>query len=169
MLGELYGRLLNALALGAAVLLFALVAGITTDIFLRNLFVVTIRGIDEMSEYALLLMTLMTAPWLLRTGQHVRLDLLLVMVPRIVAWAIEIVGDLTGIAVTLTLAWFGFASAMDSRQMGALVMKAWVFPEWWLLIGFPICMTLLAIEFVFRLQRLLAGPVGPRGDSTSVA
>ncbi len=169
MLAELYGRVINALALGAAVLLFGLVIGITTDIILRNVFVRTIRGMDEMSEYALLLMTMMTAPWLLRSGQHVRLDLLLVMVPRSVAWVIEILGDLLGIAVTTTLAWYGFASAFDSRRIGSLVMKAWIFPEWWLLIVFPICMSLLAIEFIFRLQRLLGGPRAPRGDSTSVA
>ena len=42
---------------------------------------------NEVTEYALYLITLLTAPWLLRRGQHVRIDMVLVMVPPRVAWA----------------------------------------------------------------------------------
>lgn len=169
MADDLYGRLLGTLALGAAILLLGMVVGITADILGRNLLRVSIRGMDEASEYALLAMTMMAAPWLLRSGQHVRLDLLLTALPRRLAWGVEIIGDLVGIVVASALAWYGFAAAMDSRRLGSLVMKTWVFPEWWLLLAFPVCMSLIAIEFIFRLRRLLAGPRGPRGDSTAVA
>ena len=43
-------------------------------------------------------MTLLTAPWLLRRGQHVRLDLVLGAVPARVAWLMEAVGDVLGFA-----------------------------------------------------------------------
>ena len=58
---------------------------------------------NEVSEYALYLMTLLTAPWLLRRGQHVRLDIVLTLVPARVAWLMEAVGDVLGFAVCVVL------------------------------------------------------------------
>jgi TRAP-type C4-dicarboxylate transport system permease small subunit len=168
-LSRAYGRLLGAGAGLAALLLLAMVVGITADIVGRNALGQGLRGIDELSEYALYLMTALTAPWLLRRGQHVRVDVLLVAVPARVGWAIEIVGDALGLAIALALAWYGLAVVADSVAARALVMKTFVFPEWWVMVPLPVAMLLVAIEFGFRLERLARGPRKPRQDATSVA
>ena len=166
-LSAAYGRLLDALALFAALLLLGLVGLVTLDIILRN---VAPRGFtfaNEVSEYALYLMTLATAPWLLRRGQHIRLDIVLAQLSPRVAWLIEAAADVIGFAVCLVLVRYGAAMTLASLNAGAITIKNLVFPEWWLLAPLPVAFALVAIEFVFRFHRLLSAP-GRRTEATSV-
>jgi TRAP-type transport system small permease protein len=113
-------------------------------------------------------MTLLTAPWLLRRGRHVRLDLVLTMLPGRVAWLLEALGDLLGFAVCIVLIRYGAAMTIDSWRLGAITIKNLVFPEWWLLAPLPAAFVLLAIEFVFRFDRLLRSERTRRIEATSV-
>jgi len=164
-----FGRLLDALATAAALILLAMVVIVTADILLRNVVGTSFSWANEVSEYALYLMTLLTAPWLLRRGQHVRLDIILTMVPPRVAWLMEAGGDVLGFAVCLTLIRYGLDMTLDSARIGALTIKNLVFAEWWLLAPLPAALALLAVEFVFRFQRLLTGERGRRMEATSVS
>jgi TRAP-type C4-dicarboxylate transport system permease small subunit len=164
-----FGRLLDALATAAALILLAMVVIVTADILLRNVVGASFSWANEVSEYALYLMTLLTAPWLLRRGQHVRLDIILTMVPPRVAWLMEAAGDVLGFAVCLTLIRYGLDMTLDSARIGAVTIKNLVFAEWWLLAPLPAAFALLAVEFVFRFQRLLAGERGRRMEATSVS
>jgi TRAP-type transport system small permease protein len=166
-LSALFGRLFDAMAALAALILFTMVAIVTGDIVLRNV----VRGgflwANEVSEYALYLMTLLTAPWLLRRGQHIRLDLVLVMVPGRVAWLMEAASDILGFVVCVVLVRYGLAMTTDSWRIGAITIKNLVSPEWWLLAPLPVAFALLALEFVFRFRRLL-GTRARRADATAV-
>lgn len=168
-LSAAFGWVFTVLAGAAAFLLLAMVVVVSGDIVLRNLSRVTFNWANEVSEIALYLMTLMVAPWLLRRGQHVRLDLVLNMVPARVGWLLEAVGDVLGIAVAIVLLRYGVAMTYDSWRLGSITIKNLVFPEWWLMAPMPVTFTLLGIEFVFRLHRLVAGERRPRTDATSVA
>ena len=64
---------------------------------------------------------------------------------------------------------YGAAMTFDSAHLGAITIKNLVFPEWWLLAPLPITFALLAIEFVFRFQRLMAGERARRVEATSVS
>ena len=163
-----FGRLFDALAAIAALILLAMVVAVTADIVVRNTVRAGFVWANEVSEYALYLMTLLTAPWLLRRGQHVRLDLVLTMVPGRLAWMMEALGDLLGFAVCLVLIRYGFAMTADSWRIGAISIKNLVFPEWWLLAPLPAAFALLAVEFVLRLDRLLRGERTRRIEATSV-
>jgi TRAP-type C4-dicarboxylate transport system permease small subunit len=167
-LSAAYGRLLDAMAVAAALLLLAMVLLVTLDILLRNIAGGGIVWSNEVSEYALYAMTLLTAPWLLRRGQHVRLDLVLVMVPRRVAWLMEAVGDVIGFATCLVLVRYGAAMAYESWRLNSITIKNLYFPEWWLLAPLPMAFLLLAIEFVFRFGRLVSGDRLRRTEATSV-
>jgi TRAP-type C4-dicarboxylate transport system permease small subunit len=160
------GRLSTALALAAAWLLLAMVALISLNIVMRNLGLGIIAWTDEVSEYALYAVTLLTAPWLLRLGGHVRVDLLLATLPASLGWALEAAADLVGLAVCLIVAWYGAAATGAARAAGAVTVKGLVFPEWWVLAPLPLAFLLLAVEFVLRLHRLLTGP---RQPSESIA
>jgi TRAP-type C4-dicarboxylate transport system permease small subunit len=162
------GRLFDTLALVAALLLFAMVALVTADIVLRNTLRVGFAWANEITEYALYLTTLLTAPWLLRRGQHVRIDMFLVIVPPRIAWLMEAVADIVGFAASLVLVWYGTVMTLQSARLGSLTIKNLVFPEWWLLAPLPVCFALLALEFVFRLHRLAGAPGTRRREATSV-
>jgi TRAP-type C4-dicarboxylate transport system permease small subunit len=154
-LSTAFGCLLEALAVIAALTLLAMVLIVTADIVLRNVARSGLLWANEVSEYALYGMTLLTAPWLLRRGQHIRLDLVLVMLPARVAWMIEALADVVGFVVCLALVRYGTVMAFDSFRIGAITIKNLIFPEWWLLAPLPLCFALVAIEFVFRLHRLI--------------
>ncbi len=166
---SLFGRLFDALAFIAALVLLAMVIVVTADILLRNLTRGGIVWSNEVTEYALYLITLLTAPWLLRRGQHVRLDIVLTLVPPRIAWLMEALGDVLGFLVCLVLVRYGVAMTVDSARLGAITIKNLVFPEWWLLAPLPIAFALLAVEFVFRFHRLMTGERGRRVEATSVS
>ncbi len=165
---NLFGRLLNALAVAAALTLLAMVVMVTADILLRNLTRTGFAWSNEVSEYALYVITLLTAPWLLRRGQHVRVDLVLTLVPVRVAWLMEAAGDVLGFAVCLVMMRYGFKMSIDSAVLGSITIKNLVFPEWWLLWPLPVCFALLAAEFAFRFDRLIHSEPGRRVEATSV-
>jgi TRAP-type transport system small permease protein len=167
-LSAAFGKLFDAMAAVAALMLLAMVIVVTGDIVLRNLSRGGLLWANEVSEYSLYLITLLTAPWLLRRGQHIRLDLILVMLPDRVAWLIEAVSDALGLAVSLVLLRYGLAMTVDSWRIGSITIKNLVFPEWWLLAPLPAAFALLAVEFVFRFHRLM-GERTRRADATSVS
>jgi TRAP-type C4-dicarboxylate transport system permease small subunit len=162
------GRLFDLLAIVAALILLAMVAVVAADIVLRNTARIGFAWANEITEYALYLITLLTAPWLLRRGQHVRIDMVLAMVPPRLAWTMEAVADIVGLAASLVLIWYGTIMTIQSAQLGSLTIKNLVFPEWWLLAPLPVCFVLLALEFVFRFHRLTGAPRTRRLEATSV-
>ena len=122
-----------------------------------------------MSRYALYLMALLAVPYLLRHGQHVRLDSVLTLVPPRVTWLMEAAADALGFCVSRVLrVRYGLAMTADSAWLGAITIKNLVFPEWWLLAPLPATFALLAIEFVFRFERLLKGERTRCIEATSV-
>lgn len=164
-----FGRLFDALAVVAALTLIVMVVLVTADIVLRNLTRTGFPWANEVSEYALYGMTLLTAPWLLRRGQHVRIDLLLSVVPPRVAWVMEAAGDVIGFLVCAVMVRYGTHMAADSFRIGSITIKNLVFAEWWLLAPLPVTFALLAFEFAFRLHRLLTGAPGRRIEATSTS
>ena len=168
-----YGRLIDALAIVASLLLLAMMLIICGDVLTRN---VKLPGMptglawsNEISELMLYLITLLAAPWLLREGRHIRVDIVLRVLPRGVAYACEWIADVLGLGCCLWMVWYGSAAASKSFQAGALSIKTLVMPEWWFLAPLPLCFALLAIEFGFRMRRLAAAETGPRDDAVSAA
>ena len=162
------GRLFDRLAALAALMLLAMVLLVTADIVLRNTARVGFPWANEVTEYALYLTTLLTAPWLLRRGQHVRIDMMLVFVPPRIAWLCEAIADLIGFAASLVLVWYGTIMTLQSARLSSITIKNLVFPEWWLLWPLPLCFALLALEFIFRFHRLMGAPRTRRIEATSV-
>lgn len=168
-----YGRLLAALALVGCALLFAMMMVIVADVALRNIAVPGLpRGLawsNEVSELMLYLVTMCVAPWLLRQGQHIRVDIVLQALPKKLAWSLEWVGDCIGLACCIFIAWYGAQAAWASYSSGAVNIKTLVTPEWWSLAPLPVVFVLLAIEMLFRMGRLYGGERAPRQDAVSAA
>jgi TRAP-type C4-dicarboxylate transport system permease small subunit len=168
-----FGRVLAALALLGCLLLFAMMAIIVGDVLLRNVALPGLpRGLswsNEISEGLLYLITLSVAPWLLRQGQHIRVDIVLRAIPPRVAYALEWLGDAIGLATCVVMAGFAGQAAWASYRAGALNIKTLVTPEWWWLAPLPLVFVLLAIEMGFRMGRLARSEHGPRADAVSAA
>ncbi|MBN9473108.1 MAG: C4-dicarboxylate ABC transporter permease [Bordetella sp. SCN 67-23] len=168
-----YGRLLTALAAVGCALLLAMMLVIVADVLLRNLAIAGLpRGLawsNEVSEAMLYLITLFLAPWLLRQGQHIRVDIVLQAIPRRLAWGLEWLSDVLGLGCCLVIACYGAQSAWASYQSGAMNIKTLVTPEWWMLAPLPVVFLLLAVEMLFRMHRLLHAEAGPRNEAVSAS
>ena len=168
-----FGALIEALALLASLALLAMVAIICADVLTRNVAVPGLpRGVawsNEISELLLYAITLLAAPWLLREGRHIRVDIVLRALPRRAAYGCEWLADILGFVSCLWLVVYGASAAWKSQQSAALSIKTLVMPEWWFLAPLPVCFALLAVEFVFRMRRLRSAEIGPRDDAVSAA
>src|SRR3954469_24804213 len=97
-----YGKLLELFALLACALILAMTAMICADVLLRNVRIIPgmvgLEWSNEISEGMLYLITMLTAPWLLRQRQHIRVDIILRAVPKLVGWGFEWLADALGLA-----------------------------------------------------------------------
>lgn len=170
-LSRSYGLFLAALALAGCAVLFAMMMLICVDVLLRNVRLVPgVYGVswsNEVTEYCLYVITLLTAPWLLRRGQHIRIDIVLRVLPGRLAWYLEWAGDVIALVCCLVIAFLGWKATSSSLAIGAMVVKTLSVPEWWLLAPLQVAFLILAIEMLFRMERLRRGPLGPRDDAVS--
>src|SRR5262249_56023078 len=88
-LSRWYGRLLDALLLLASLLLLTMTLLIGADVLSRNVGLGGIAPSNELSEDIIYLVTLFAAPGLLRQGQHIRVDILLRVLPATIGWLLE--------------------------------------------------------------------------------
>ena len=172
-LSAAYSRLLAGLALAGCAVLLLMMLVICADVFLRNVRLVPgmlgVPWANEITEYSLYFITMLTAPWLLRRGLHIRVDVLLRVIPRRFAWYCECLVDLIALVCCGVIADYGFKAVLSSHAIGGTVVKVLSVPEWWLLAPLPAAFTLLAIEVLFRMHRLNAAERGPRTDAVTAA
>jgi TRAP-type C4-dicarboxylate transport system permease small subunit len=166
-----YGRVLDALALIACALILGMTLMICADVFLRNVRIIPaavgLEWANEISEAMLFLVTLLTAPWLLRRGQHIRVDIVLRAVPPWLGWVFEWIVDTLGLGCCALIAWYSARAAWASFAAGSLSIKTLITPEWWLLSVLPLAFAALTAEMLFRMRRLYLGPRTPRDDAVS--
>jgi len=151
----------------AMVLIMTLLIG--TDVGLRNAGLGGVAWSNEASEYMLYLITLLSAPWLLRQGKHIRIDIVLRALPPRIGWALEWVGDLLGLLCSLYFVWYGMKVLVASYRAGSISIKTLIIPEWWLLAPMPLAFVAVSIEFVFRMHRLAKAERAPRSDAVSAS
>jgi TRAP-type C4-dicarboxylate transport system permease small subunit len=161
-LGLAYERLLTGCGFVVGLALVALAVLITLDVLLRNLGLFSSGALLEITEYTLFVTTFMAAPWVLRLGSHVRVDLLLTHMPPPVARLMEIAADAAGLVSAVLLGWHGFRVTLVSFERGHLIVKQLTVPEWMLMIVIPVSCLLLAIEFLRRIAVAWRTPPGAR-------
>jgi len=150
-----WGRLMQACGTAAALVIGVMAVLVGYDVLARNTGLRGLAWTAEVSEYGLALATLLAAPWLLWAEQHVRLDLLQMSLSAR-AWArLYRAAAVVCLGVSATLAWYSVSVIFDLRQSGAVIMKTFTFPEWWVYVPAPICFGLMMLE---SLRQLLRGP-----------
>jgi TRAP-type transport system small permease protein len=152
-LDSFFGRILTFFALLVALAFGLGTALIALDVALRNLAGIGFPWLIDVIEYGLFAGTFLAAPWVLREGAHVRVDILVTSLPPRGAALLETLADLIGLAVCLVLLWYGVKVTLTAQALGSMVLKSIIFPEWWALVVIPLSSLLLAIEFVLRLHR----------------
>ncbi len=149
-----YPLLMHGCGVASALVIGVVALLVTCDVVARNIGLGSFPWAVEVSEYSLPLATFLAAPWLLYKNEHVRVDMLLTSLPATLARQIGRAVDVLGVAVCVVFVWYGIKVIADSMQLGSMIIKTLVLPEWWTLVPVPVCFALLSIEFV---RRILTG------------
>ncbi len=157
----MHAALMRACGAVAAAVLGLITVMVCFDVISRNLGFRSVVWINEVTEYALPIATLAAAPWLMWRNQHVRLDLLGAVLSPAAQRRVDRLSAALGLIVSLLMVWYSIRMLLDSRGAGSIVLKALVFPEWWLYVPVPIGFGLLALECARRVlwpSGLVEGP-----------
>src|SRR5262249_57127431 len=128
-ISAVFGRVYDVMMLAACLLLLFMTLLIGADVATRNLGVGGIAWSNEVSENILYLITLLSAPWLLRQGQHIRVDILLRVIPPRIGWLFEWVSDLIGLACSLYFVLYGWEVALARYPARAITIKNLLTPD----------------------------------------
>ncbi len=139
--------------------LFAVSFGILTllvciDIVMRRAGLGSMPWLVEVIEYVMYAGTFLAAPWVLRQGEHVRVDLVLTSIPKDAAIRLQQIVDGLGLIASLIMLYYGTSVVQDAYQANFIQIKNISVHEWILMLPIPIGCGLLAVEFGLRIFRL---------------
>ncbi len=145
--------MLSGMALAAGFLMAAMMSVIFVDVVLRNLGYQSSAHFFSFTEYALLAVPCLGAPWLVREKGHIYIEILLMYLkPRPRAVLTFVIG-LVCIAVCAILAWYGFEVTMRDFVQNEKDVRSFDMPRW-MVVGFiPLSFSMMAIEFLRFLVR----------------
>jgi len=165
-ISKAYDAVLYGMAYLAGLLMVAMMVTITLDVVLRNLGYQSSAHFFTFTEYALLIVPCLGAPWLAREKGHIYVEILLMsMPPRVRARMTMLIGVIC-IAVCLVIAWYGFDVALRDYLQNEKDVRSMDFPRW-MVVGFiPLSFLMMAVEFarfLWRRENFLA----PLADITT--
>lgn len=146
-------RVIDALAVIAAVLICALAIMICIDVVGRKPGWYTLPWTYEFAEYALYLVTFFGAPWVLRSGDHIAIDLIVQQLRPKARRRAALATHLTGAVVCGLLTYFACRVWWTSFRENVNIHATLVFPEWILLSVAPpafLIMFALFVRFIIR-------------------
>jgi len=149
-------RAYDALIIGLAIVsgaIFGLMAFfIGADVFMRNVIGAGLPWVIETMEYAMYVATIFAAPWVLREGAHVCVDVVVANLPRRIQHAVTLFGYVLGSAICWVIFYYSAIATWRAFSRGSMVYKTFTIPEWLVSIFVPLGMALVAIEFLRLLK-----------------
>ena len=141
------------MAVAAGALMAGMFATTMIDVVLRNLGFQSSAHFFTFTEYALLLVPMLGAPWLVREKGHVYVEILIGALGRPARRRAMQAIALVSIAVCLVLAWYGFDVAWRNFWAGDKDVRTLDLPRWALVVWVPLGFLMMAIEFGRLLRR----------------
>jgi TRAP-type C4-dicarboxylate transport system permease small subunit len=148
-----YDAVVYGMAGVAAFLLVAMMVVITLDVVVRNLGYQSSAHFFTFTEYALLLIPCLGAPWLVREKGHVFVEILLAYLSREGRKAATFLIGVACIVICLVMAWYGFEVTANSFRLRDIDVRSFDAPRWALVVCIPLSFLMMAIEFLRFLAR----------------
>lgn len=148
---DYYGKIVVGIGVIVGGVFGAIAIMIFLNVVLRYLGIPTISWVNEVAEYSLYVSAFLAAPWVLRLGLHIRIDILAKSLPRKLAFQVERLVDAIGLLICLTVAYYSAIAAFAAYQSGSQIYKNLIIPEWPVLAVIPVSFVMLSIEFILRL------------------
>ena len=148
-----YNAVVYGMAAVAAFLMVAMMVVITLDVILRNLGYQSSAHFFTFTEYALLIVPCLGAPWLAREKGHIYVEILLMSMPPKARARMTFVIGLICIAVCLVIAWYGFQVTWQDYVNSEKDVRSLDMPRWMVVGWIPLSFLMMAVEFTRFLWR----------------
>jgi len=159
---RLYDRLIMMLALVASIMVAAVFVIIVIDVSMRTLGLRPPAFSSAFSEYMLLYITMLAAPWLVRERGHVRIDSFISYASPTMQRAIERMLIVVCIILCLVATYYSASFAIEFWIKGEIDIRSVEIPRSFLFVPLVLGFGLCAVEF---LRLLLIGQTLQSPDS----
>jgi C4-dicarboxylate transporter DctQ subunit len=148
-----YDAVVFGMAALAAFLMAAMMAVICLDVVLRNLGYQSSAHFFTFTEYALLMVPCMGAPWLVREKGHIYVEIMLMSLSPRARSRMTVAIGMACIALCLVLAWYGFGITWQNFVEAEKDVRSLDMPRWMVVVWIPLAFLLMAVEFARFLWR----------------
>jgi len=154
-LAELYDRLVAALAFVGALLMGGMALWVTYEVLMRYFLERPTFWAVDLSEYAMLWAAFLAAPWVLRRGRHVSIELVVIRLGFKAQHTLGVATSLVGAAICAVMAWQGAFTVWDFYLRGVNFAREWQIPQHTVYLAIPLGSALLVVEFLLGAVRSL--------------
>ncbi len=135
----------------ASIGLFAIL--IPLDLLIRSLGWGNMWWLYEGIEYTLYVGVFLAAPWVLRQGAHVRVDVLISNLPAPAAARLEQALNVICAIICGALCYYGARITITDFAENSIPDKLLIIPNGWMMVVFSAGCLMLVIEFLLRIRR----------------
>jgi len=100
-----------------------------TDIFLRNIFMIFLPGVFELTQFLLCMIVFCAAAYAQDNGAHVCIDVIYGVLPRVGKWVISLVSSIFFLAINIVMTYFVFQLALAQIERGDFTSSLEI--PWW--------------------------------------
>jgi len=144
---------LVACAVLAVAILVALVACVTFEVVSRYFFNRPTRWVVEFSEYALLWLAFLGGAWVLREEAHVRVDMLVEILPSRTQGIVHVFTSLVGMATCAVFCWVSTIYILGVYESGEVLFRSIQVKKWVVMSVMAPGLLLLTLQFMRRAWR----------------
>lgn len=157
-----YDAILYGMAYLAGFLMAAMMTVIFVDVVLRNLGYQSSAHFFTFTEYGLLAIPCLGAPWLVREKGHVYVEMLLMQLTPRARHVLTMAIGTVCVAVCAVLAWYGAGVTINDFVQNEKDVRSLDMPRWTVVGFIPLSFAMMAIEFARFLVRgeSFLAPVG---------
>ncbi|MBS0123708.1 TRAP transporter small permease [Thetidibacter halocola] len=142
-----YDGVVTGMAVVAGLLLIWLMVAVIVSVAMRNFGMQPFAWLFTSTEYGLLYLTMLGAPWLVREKGHVHIELVTAALPEPMQRLVSRLVAGLCVLVCAILAWKGAELVNTNIARMDYDVRAYYTPKWLLTLAFPISFGVMAIEF----------------------
>ncbi len=143
-----FDRTIGVMMAVSSALVVLIAIAVTFDVLMRYLFSKTYAGLFEITEYSLLWITFLGAPWIMKNNGHVRVDLIVNKLRPRKRALLTIIADFISIFLLLTMTWYTAGLTFHDFRTSFTLSGILMAPKWPIEIIIPIGFFLLLLQVV---------------------
>lgn len=142
----------------AGILLFVMILSVSYSVIGRRFFGLPGAWAVELSEYIMLYITFLAAPWVLKLSGHVRVDVFISLLRPRIQNILNVLTTILAAVAFLVLFRYSLEVAIESYQRGVVLRRIIQVPEYLLLFVIPLGSLFLFLRLICQLlQRFVGG------------